>query len=186
MTALRRTLRLDRERWAAVDEESLWAGTAVVVVASFLLALTRLGGLSATEPRSFLRLGLVGVWGWLVLSLVLWVLGCAATRWRRESDGSPGVASLRRTAAVAGLAHVPLLVGAVVVFVTAVLLRWTGPGTLVAGFIAFVWIPASLVVGARELFVVGPATATAVAIPPYAAWLAVVGRHLHQQVGHLL
>ena len=63
-TALR-WLGLDDERWARVGPQSLYSAAALVVVAFGLLALNRFGGLTTSAPRAFIRLTLVGVWGWI-------------------------------------------------------------------------------------------------------------------------
>lgn len=182
MNTARRLLRLDDERWDAVDADSFWSGAAIVIVTSFLLALTRFGGLAATEPRSLLRLALVGVWGWIGLATLVWIAGALSSA---ERPRRPHRSALRVFASV-GIAHVPLLAFAGVLFVAAMLFRWLGAGTVTAWLVFAAWLPASLVIGARSTFGLATGRALAVAVVPYGVWYAIVGRHLLQQVGHLM
>lgn len=186
MNEVRRLLRLDAERWRAVDRDALWTAAAIVTVASFLLALTRFGGLVGTEPRSFVRLALVGIWGWIGLAALLWVAGNVAVRRPPSASIGPRDTSVRRIFAVAGLAHVPVLGFAGMLFVAAMLFRLLGPGTVAAVVVFAGWLPATLLVGVRAVFGLDPSAAVAVVGVSYAAWYLTVGRYLLEQVGHLL
>ncbi len=175
LTAGRRALRLHEGQWDRVDPGSLVAGAGVAVGASLLLALTRVGGLVVTEPRAFLRLALVGIWGWLGLAAVIWALS------RGRSGDTLGV-----TAAAVGLAHTPVLVLALVVFTAANLLQQLGPGLVVAWFVFAFWFPANLTMAAQRSANASLLRAFATMAVPYAIWLVVVGQHLLDRIGHLL
>ena len=176
-----RLLGLDRERWKRVGPGSLTTAAALVVVASFLLALNRIGGLVVDEPRSFVRLVLVGVWGWIgmavVAAAVLVVSGSA-----RGGSGR----TLRTTLAVIGTAHVPLIWASVVLFLGAGMLQLLWPGLIIVIFVFAFWFPAAVGIGLRiscGARVGGAVAATTVA---YAAWVTVIGRHLYDLLAHLV
>ncbi len=180
LTASLRVLRLHERQWARIDPMSLWAGAGVAVGAALLLALARLGGLVATEPRSFFRLALVAVWGWLGLAVAIWLLSRISEA--RQPRGRP----FQITVAAVGLAHVPLLVLAIVVFVAANMFQLLGPGLVTAWFVFAFWLPANLTMAARRAASGSTLRAIATVAVPYALWLLVVGRHLLDRIGHLL
>lgn len=160
------------------DEMSLASSTAVVVIAGAALALSRFGGLSLTAPRAFTRLALVVVWGWIALSVAIWLLESLV---RRRSLSRQGV---RATLVSAGRAHLSLIGLGVVVFFASVALRTRWPGLLASIGVLGWWFPAALIgipsmpdSWSRRVAIIAPA---------YAGWLLTVGRHLHQQLGHLV
>jgi hypothetical protein len=179
MSAALRWLGLDAARWERVGPHSLWSATALVVVSSSLLALSRFGGLVTVAPRPFVRLVLVGVWGWIWLAASVWLV---ATIVARSMPRMP----LRTAFATIGLAHVPLLAVAVVVLVAAVMLQLLGPGLVTAVFVVAFWFPAALVTGVAHGWGASIARSAAIVAGPYAVWLFVVADHLSRQVGHLL
>jgi hypothetical protein len=177
----RRLLGLDREKWERVGEGSLTSAAALVVVASFLLALNRFGGLVIDEPRSFVRLVLVGVWGWIgmavVATAVLVVSGSA-----RGGSGR----TLRATLAVIGAAHVPLIWASVMLFLGAGMLQLLWPGLIMVVLVFAFWFPAAVGIGLRVSCGARVGVAVAATAVSYAAWVTVVGRHLYDQLAHLV
>lgn len=159
---------------------SLPAGAATVAIAASLLSLNRFGALAGQEPRAFLRLALVGIWGWPLLAATSWLIATTITR---RHDGLPG---LQRVLAVHGRAHLSLAALAGVLFVAAGALQLRWPG-LIAAYVVFAWwFPATLIVGLRSTTQISMRTAGTSALAAYALWLATVGRHLDQQLGHLV
>ncbi len=182
-TSALRLIGADAARWARVDGDKLWSATALAVVASALMALNRFGGLATSAPRSFVRLTLVGVWGWLLLALAIWALGLALS-----NRGVPRRAgrSLRRSVVVVGLAHLPIAVLAVVLFVFAGMFQLLGPGYVTAVFAFSVWMPLLLVTGARYRLETSWPVALVSALAPYLGWWWLAGSHLVGRVEHLL
>lgn len=177
MTAALRRLRLDEATWAQVGPHSWRTAGAIVVVASGMLALNRFGGLVTTAPRAFVRLTLIGVWGWVGLSLAIWIVARIVGR-RRPS--------LAHTLAVVGWAHASVAALGGVLFVAAIILQLLGPGRIAAMFVLAFWFPAAIVAGIRSAFEVGPGRAMAVVVVPYIAWFWIVALHLLDQIEHLL
>jgi hypothetical protein len=91
-----------------------------VLVGAGILALTRLGGLVVDAPRAVLRLMLVGVWGWVGLSVAIWLTITATSG---SAGARPG---LVHTLAIAGIAHAPVVALGMVVFVSAGVLDHIG------------------------------------------------------------
>lgn len=181
LTATRRLLGLDRAKWQRVGPGSLTSAGALVVVASFLLALNRIGGLVVHEPRSFVRLVLVGVWGWIGMA----VLATAVLVVNGSARGGSG-RTLRTTLAVVGAAHVPLIWASVVLFLGASMLQLLWPGLITVVFVFAFWFPAAVGIGLRVSCGAPVRTAAAATAVAYAAWVTVVGRHLYDQLAHLV
>ena len=177
MSSVARWLALDRARWERLGSRSWQPALAIVVVTAALLAFARFGGLAAHAPRAFVRLTLVTVWGWVGLALAMTASAVAAGA-RRPVIGL--------MFAVAGIAHLPLLVLTGVVIVSAVLAQVLGPGTVVAVAVLAFWMPASLARGAQVVGSLPPARALATAATPYVVWLAIVARHVIGHIEHLL
>ena len=185
MTFLSYALGLDRERWARLAAASLWPAMVLVLAASVVMAWSRFGGVAVDAPRAFLRMVLVGVWGWLGLAAAIWLI----VRLERRTTGLTGEgrpAPLERAIAVVGFAHAPLLLLAVVILVAAGALQIFGLGQIVAVVVLGFWFPALLVAASSHLFDLDPLTGVLVVALPYGIWLATVGRYLLQQVQHLL
>ncbi len=85
-----------------------------------------------------------------------------------------------------GFAHAAVLLLAVVILVAAGALQLFGLGQIVAVVVLGFWFPALLVAATSSLFDLDPPVGVAVVALPYAIWLATVGRHLLEQVQHLL
>ncbi|MFQ5556827.1 MAG: hypothetical protein ACE5GB_04880 [Acidimicrobiales bacterium] len=186
VTSTLRVLGLDRGRWARVGPAAFWPAAALAVGASALLALNRFGGLVVETPRAFARMTLVGVYGWLGLTLTVWLIGSRGRAQRDHDDPPWWSGSLQITLVAVGLAHLPLLVLGGVVLVSAGLFRILGPGLIVAIFVLSFWFPAALVTAARHTHRLSLRRAAAVVGMPYLLWLALVGRHLLGQIQHLL
>ena len=186
VTTAVRVLGLDRTRWARVGPHTLWSATALVAAASVLMALNRFGGALVDAPRAFLRLALVGVWGWLGLSVAIWLIAVRLPNLSGRSANRPRRGSLQHTLAAAGVAHIPLLLLGLVIFVAAAMLELLGPGLVAATFVFGFWFPAGLVTAIRHAHGLTLARALAVVAGPYVIWLLVIGRHLLGQVQHLL
>ena len=157
MTFASYALGLDRGRWVRLNRVSLWPAMALVVAAPVVMAWSRFGGVAVDAPRAFLRMVLVGVWGWLGLGAAIWLIAKlvrSSTGLANQSRPAP----IERTVALVGFAHAPVLLLAVVILVAA----------------------------SSYLFDLGPLIGVAVVALPYGVWLATVGRHLLQQVQHLL
>ena len=159
---------------------------ALVVAASLVIAWSRFGGLAVDAPRAFLRMVLVGVWGWLGLGAGISLVGrflSAAVALAAAGRPAP---SLERTLAAVGFAHLPVLLLGVVILVGAGALQILGPSQVVAVVVFGFWFPALLVVAAGAQFGLDLLRAIVVVAVPYGCWLAFVGRHLLDQVQHLL
>jgi hypothetical protein len=180
VTTAVRLLGLERSRWRRVGPESLWSAAGLVLVGAGILALTRLGGLVVDAPRAVLRLMLVGVWGWVGLSVAIWLTITATSG---SAGPRPG---LVHTLAIAGIAHAPVVALGVVVFVSAGVLDLLGPGMVTAWFVFAFWFPAMLVTGAAAGLHRSVPVAAASVAAPYLVWLVVVGRHVLDRIGHLL
>lgn len=181
MTVALRWLGLDEATWAQLGPRSWRTAMAVVVVASGMLALNRFGGLVTVAPRAFVRVTLIGVWGWIGLSLAVWIIAwiIAGVVGRRRP-------SLGHTLGVVGWAHVSVAALGGVVFVAANVLQLLGPGRMAAMFVLAFWFPAAMVAGVGPAFEVGFGRALAIVVLPYLAWFWIVALHLLDRVEHLL
>ena len=186
MTLALRVLGLDGSRWRHVGPASFFNAVVYAVGASVVLALNRFGGLVVDTPRAFTRTTLVGVYGWLGLSLGIWLI---ATQGRALRAGTSSMTEHRTpllTTISVGLAHLPILILDVVIFVAAGLFRVFGPGYIAAVFVFGFWFPALLVASTRYMYQLRLRHAAGIVVIPYLIWLATAGRHLLGQVQHLL
>ncbi len=186
MNAVPRILGLDAVKWARVGPGSIWSALTLVTTTSFLMALNRFGGLIVDTPRSFLRLMLVGVWGWLGLAGAIWLVEGAARTIGDGRDGGVSVPSLQMAVAAVGLAHTPVLALGLVILVAAGLLEILGPGFVSAVFVFAFWFPAVLSAATSHTLRLSPVHALLVVLVPYLLWFAIIGRHLLDRVQHLL
>lgn len=184
MSTILRWLWIDAERWDRTGPRSLPSGAAVVIVASGLLSLIRFGGLVFEAPRSFARLMLVGVWGWLLLTLAVAGVAFVAGVVPRERVGASE--RLERALAITARSHLPLLALVGVVMVSGFFLRIYGPGAIASVFVLGVWFPAALVTGVRAATGARWRTAALVVAGPYLVWCLLIARHLLDQIEHLL
>lgn len=181
-----RVLGLDDTKWTRVGPASLSSALALAVAASVVMALNRFGGQLIDAPRSFVRLTLVGVWGWVGLAFAVWLIATPMPVSADQAGDPPSSGSFRHTLAAVGFAHTPLLVLGLVIFVAAGLLQTLGPGLVVAVFVVGFWFPAVLTIATRHTHDLNPVRAASVVAVPYLMWLLVIGRHLLGQVQHLL
>ena len=173
-------------RWDFLGPSSVWSAIAFVLVASFLMALNRFGGLAVTEPRSVLRLALVGIWGWLGLAVGIWMVAGLLSRAAQEPARHSASASLQLTLAMVGWAYLPIAALGVVVLFAAGLMQLLGPGLVVGVFVVGVALPVALATGAQQVYGLSLVRAVAVVAVPYSIWLFVVARHVFIQLRHLL
>ena len=83
MTALGRWLRLDESSWARFARLGTLSNAAFITLGSYaLLAFDRFGMQGLTAPRAPVRMVLAGLYGWLGLSVAIW-LHCARGAWLR-------------------------------------------------------------------------------------------------------
>ena len=176
-------LGFDERRWERIGPWSLWTAAAWAASASGVLSVDRFGGLIVDAPRAFLRATLIGVYGWLGLAAAVWVLAGQVTS---RARGRQVQIQFQHTVAAVGMAHVPLLVLGLVIFVAANIFRVLGPGLVVAVFVFAFWFPAVLAVAVRHSHRLTLARATALVAAPYLVWFLLVGRRLLSQVQHLL
>jgi hypothetical protein len=187
MNVAARYLGLDAARWARVGVVSFWPAVAWAMAASLLLAFNRFGGAAVDAPRAFLRMALIGVFGWLGLATAIWILASQVSAGLDDHRTTPrSVAALERTFIAVGLAHAPIVVFGLVIFVAAGLLQLLGPGLATALFVYLFWFPASLVMATASTFRVGYPRAASLVILPYALWYLTAGQHLFTRVEHLL
>jgi len=186
LRAVPRLLGLDASKWARVGPDSLWSAIVLVATASFVMALNRFGGLIVDTPRSFLRLVLVGVWGWIGLAIAIWLVvrGTRAVQGDQAAAGPPP--SLQVNVAAVGLAHTPVLALGIVIFVAAGLLEVLGPGFVAAIFVFGFWFPAGLIAATAHVNRMAPVRAAVVVAVPYLIWMSIIGRHLLDRIQHLL
>lgn len=186
VNAVPRLLGLDASKWARVGPGSFWSALTLVTMASFLMALNRFGGLIVDTPRSFLRLTLVGVWGWLGLAGSIWLVESAVRAVGGRRDEGVSTPSLQLAVVAVGLAHTPLLALGMVILVAAGLLEILGPGFVAAVFVFGFWFPTVLIAATSHTYRLDPFRASLVVLVPYLLWLALIGRHLLDRVQHLL
>jgi hypothetical protein len=186
MTMLREEVARVNARWERLTPRSVWPAIALVLVASGLMAITRVGGLVVDEPRSSLRLMLIGVWGWLGLAIGIWATGRTLSHASATTRPPPLLTSLALTLAMVGWAHVPVIVLGLVVFVAAGLMQLLGPGLVVGAVVLAVALPVALVTGTRHVFALSWTGAAVAVVVPYAFWLLIAARHVHRQISHLL
>lgn len=186
MTFVAYALGLDRDRWVRLGRVSVWPAMVLVVAASVVLAWSRFGGLAVDAPRAFLRMVLVGVWGWLGLGSAIWLAARLLRSAGRLAGSGRSTPRLERTLAVVGFAHAPVLLLGVVIVIGAGALQLFGVGQVVAVVVFGFWFPALLVAAASHSFDLDPLRAIGVVSVPYALWLPFVGRHLLERVQHLL
>jgi len=180
VTTARRVLGLHRTKWERVGPSTLASAAASVITAAMLIALNRFGALITVEPRAPARLTLVVVWGWLGMAAVAAVVLAA------RASPRPQRRSLRSVVAVVGSAHVPLIWLAAVLILAAGALQLLWPGLLTALFVFGFWFPASVFTGIRISCGASLWRTVVATTVSYAAWLALVGRHLYDQLAHLV
>ena len=177
MNTFLRTLRLDDFRWYWLESESTRVGSSAIVVGTFLLLAFDRFGWPDFAWRATMRFLLIGFYGWLGLSLVMFVLVRLAFR---QSGSLPTLIRL------VAHAHLPLLFVGVVIQVAGVALDVTGVARWPALFAGLFWMPAMLTAAVCAWTDLRRHQAALAAAVPYLVWAAAVGRHLWFQLEHLL
>lgn len=177
MKTVLRTLRLDDFRWYWLESESTRVGSSAMVIGTFLLlAFNRLGWPDFAF-RATMRFVLIGLYGWLGLSLATFVVVRLVLR-----RSGPFTTNLRLVAHT----HLPLLVVAIVMQVTSVSLDLGGLAHWPAVFAAVFWMPAMLAAALCAWTDLKRSQAVLSTVVPYLVWAATVGRFLWNQLEHLL
>ncbi len=173
-------LRLRPSRWATIGLDTPERGAATVIGGWLLLAFGRFGLPAVTEPRALLRFVLVGVYVWLAMAVVVWLVGRAA----RAAGRTGPVPDLARSLHFTGLAHQPAVVlGALLLLGQVVPAIW--PFTIVAVLTLVVWLPGLLVAAMVSAFGRLDRSSAGAALAAYLLWAALAGRYLLDRVGHL-
>lgn len=175
-------LRVDQGTWSRVQAETMPRRLLTVVAAFLLAAWNRFGAQGFLGPRSPARMVLTGIYGWLALAILIWIIA------RRREPAVPGteLSSLQRAAAAVAVAHFPLIILGFYIATFGAFIRTPLPGTVLAVAVFAVWVPALLGRAMQHLTDVDRVAAFGLIVLPYALWLAWVGRYLYLQVGHLL
>jgi hypothetical protein len=177
MTWVLEFLRLDSRRWSRYAATGgLDTAMLIVLGAYTILALDRLGLQMVLYPRPAVRLVLAGLYGWLGLAGMVWLVG------RRRF---PEV-TFRTVFLLVGFAHTPLVVLGLTIQFTSVVLQFLGPAFSIAIFTTVFWLPALLTAAVRAAYLIDSRQSLRLVIGPYLLWLAVVGRYLASQLGHLI
>lgn len=174
---------LHPQRWRSITADMFFVGAFTVFGASLVLAFNRFGGLLVNSPQRFAQLLLFGVWGWLLLGAGIWFAGRVVVDRVGSNADQP---SLVKTLTSVGFAHRPVLMLGAVLFISTGLLQITGPGLVVAVIVFGVWFPALLTLSVQHSRYIELQDALMVVVVPYVLWLLIVGRHLVNQVAHLL
>ena len=156
------------------------SGAAIVAVAAGLLSLNRFGGLVTQAPRAFVQLALVVVWGWIGLSLVIWLAMALFAHGRPRLDDLPA------TIGVVGRSHVPLVALAFIMFLFAGALQLRWPVLIATIGVVGWWFPRTVVIGLGSTAPGRRPERLAATSVAYVGWIATVGRHLLVQLGHLI
>ncbi len=173
-----RVFRIDQKNWRRLAVTGTLAGAASVAIGAYgLLAFDRLGIQGVVEPKSAVRLLLIGFYGWMWLAAAAWATGRLALGIHSEF-----VPVLR----LYGNAHLPLLFVGIAIQVFSVVGRTLGPALLVAVVAVLFWMPIMLTGATREAFSVDVRRAALLVAGPFLVWLVTVGRYLLTQLGHLL
>lgn len=177
MKSVLRTLRLDDFRWYWLESESTTVGSWSLVIGTYLLLAFNRFGWPDFALRATTRFVLIGLYGWLGLSLLIFVL----VRLSRRRTGS-----LQTLLRLVAHAHLPVLFVGVVMQVAGVALDITGVALWAAVFAGVVWMPAMLTAALRAWGQLSRSRALLSMGVPYALWVATVGRFVWNHLAHLL
>ena len=175
-------LRTDVGTWTRIQVETLPRRMLTVVGAFALASWNRFGAQGFLGPRAPLRLLLIGLWGWLALSVVVWLI---ARTFDEDLRNDP-LYGLQRAAASMTVTHFPIIILGMYLGTFGAFIRTPIPGLILAVVVFAAWVPTLYVRAMLHLAQVDTRTAILAMIVPYALWLATVGRHLWQQLGHLI
>ena len=179
-------LRIDKGTWSRISETTLPRRALTILAAFALSAWNRFGSQAFLGPRAPVRFILTGIYGWLALSFLVWLVG---TRFDNDLVGD-WWRTLQRTAASVSVAHFPLIILGFYIATLGNFIRNPWPGTVLAVVVFTVWIPTLLARALQHIVPIElgrdrPKALLAIAVP-YLLWLLWIGRFLNQQVGHLL
>ncbi len=175
-------LRIDPGTWTRVQVETLNRRVLTVVAAFALAAWNRFGAQGFLGPRAPLRLLLTGIWGWLLLSVVVWFL---ASRVNEDLRNDP-LYGIQRAAVSMTVTHFPVIIIGFYMATFGAFIRTPIPGLLLLAVAVFGWIPSLYIRAMQHLTGVDLKAAAVAMIGPYVLWLATVGQYLWRQVGHLI
>lgn len=182
MTRLPTFFRTDPGTWTRIQVETLPRRTLTVLGAFALAAWNRFGAQGFLGPRAPVRMLLIGIWGWLILSVVVWLIA----RTRSEQLRDDPLYGLQRSAAAMTVPHFPVLILGFYMATAGAFVRTPIPGLVLAIVFFVAWVPALYARALQHLTDVDTKTATLAMVGPYLLWLATIGRYLWQQVGHLI
>ena len=172
------TLRLNRRRWEDIEADNLGRPILIVLGTWLLLAWARFGSQAISSPRALTRYVLVGVYAWIGLSVLFWLVG------RIQTAPGSGTDGMVAAAIKVGQAHQPLAIGGLVIQIIQILP--TGPVTGVIAFASITWMGGQLI-GAMAAHQQRPVFSVAVAtVVVWIPWLATAGLYLWQRLGHLI
>jgi hypothetical protein len=177
MSGLANALRLNAASWRDLRNDELGSKALTVVFAYGLMAFNRFGLIAVLSPRALLRMLLIGFYGWLGLAAVGWFFA------RSSNDTTP---SARLAAVATGVVHSPLIALGIVTAFVGGFARIQGPALIAAWLLVGLWMPALLAWAYRRLSDQPWSRVLPVSVGAYAVWLVTVGRHMYDQVGHLL
>lgn len=175
-------LRIDPGTWTRIQVETLPRRMLTVVGAFVLAAWNRFGAQGFLGPSAPVRMLLTGIWGWLILSLIVWLI--AQTR-NEELRGDP-LYGLQRAAVSMTVPHFPVIILGFYMATAGAFIRTPIPGIVLAVLVFGAWVPVLYVRAMKHLADVNTKTAAVAMIGPYVLWLVTIGRYLFQQVGHLI
>lgn len=125
---------------------------------------------------------LTGLWGWVVLSVLIWICISLLTTGPVQNR----LVALQRTAASVAVAHFPLNILGLYVATFGQFIASRRPGIVLATIVFALWIPRLLVKTVEHSSGVSGIDALKIVAVPYVLWLAWIGRYLYLQLGHLL
>gem|GEM_PF-1435006 len=175
-------LRTDVGTWTRIQVEMLPRRMLTVVAAFALAAWNRFGAQGFLGPRAPIRMLMVGLWGWLALSIIVWLI---ARRFDEDLRNDP-LYGIQRAAASMTVTHFPVIILGMYMATFGAFIRTPIPGFILAVAVFAGWIPALYIRAMKHLTDVDTKTAAMAMAIPYALWLATVGRYLWQLVGHLI
>lgn len=177
MTTLLDRLRLTADGHGSLLHVTSWASAVFTVVFPYLLVgVTRYSFFSVIEPGPLVRISLIGLLGWGIVAVVVFV---AAGALGAEPSWSV-------SARVSAQAHLPLSAAAVAIFGLGFALQAFDASRAVAVVTVVVWFPAA-VIGATAYAASTPWWRAALpGIAAATAWGLTTGVPVQRLIGHLL
>lgn len=192
LTRFMNFLRIDNYTWARVLPQELPRRLITVVAAFTLAAWNRFGAQAALGPRAPIRVILTGIYGWLGWSILVWLLAIWIGQRGEVAADEPAAPlgfdplSFQRAATAMTVPHFPLIVIGFYIATFGVFIRSQIPGIVIAVLVFGIWIPALATKAVQHLTDLDRNRAVVAVVLPYVLWLAVIGRYLFNQVGHLI